>query len=200
MSIRQPFIKHGPGMGPESRIVFPLGREGKICPLLSPITDPSGIASGLTRIPHLPSPSVGALQSFAGPRVFLVIGFDSKISANANNVIKPNSKGYLHGRTLLDSGNGNEQYKKKLSKFQTMATDCAGRGSQLIQLSAAPLGSGRGNASGHRPDMRPPYATQHLGNGGGLGDRLPEGYVIFRHNAYHPHPAKGETYSAGGMK
>jgi len=106
-------------------------------PLLSPITDPSGIASGQTRIPHLPSPSVGALQTIAGSGVFLVIGFISKISANANNVIKPNSKGHLHGRTLLDSGNGNEQYKKKLSKFQTMATVCAGRGSQLIHLGIA---------------------------------------------------------------
>ena len=96
-------------------------------PLLSPITDPSGIASGQTRIPHLPSPSVGALQSLARSGVFLVIGFISKISANANNVIKPNSKGYLHGKTLPDSGNGNEQYKKKLSKIQTMTTDCAVR-------------------------------------------------------------------------
>ena len=106
-------------------------------PLLSPITDPSGIASGQTRIPHLPSPSVGALQSLAGSGVFLVVGFNSKINANANNVIKPISKGYLHGKTLQDSGNGNEQYKKKLSKIQTMTTDCATRGSPLIQFSSS---------------------------------------------------------------
>src|SRR4030066_1899077 len=135
-----------------------------------PITDPSGIASGQTRIPHLPSPSVGALQSLARSGVFLVIGFISKISAKANNVIKPNSKGYLHGKTLLDSGNGNEQYKKKLTKFQAMTTDCASRGTQLIQLSSAPLGTGWGNASGQWPEMMPPYATQHLGNGRGSGE------------------------------
>jgi hypothetical protein len=82
--------------------------------------------------------------------VFLVDGFKSKINANANNVIKLNGKGYLHGKALLDSGTGNEQYKKKLSKIQTMTTDCEAQGSRLIQLSGVPRNHGL--VSGRSPE------------------------------------------------
>ena len=128
--------------GPESRIIFPLGREGKIFFLLPPISDTAGIASGRTRIPHFSSPSVGARQSLEGSGVPFVIGFISKIDANANIVIKTNNKRYLHGMTLPDRGNGNNHYKKKLSRIQTMTTDCAARGSQLTKRSGSFLNYG----------------------------------------------------------
>jgi hypothetical protein len=57
-----------------------------------------------------PHPSERSNDSQDWEYSFVLI-FISKISANANDVIKPNSEGELHGKTLLDSGNGNEHYK-----------------------------------------------------------------------------------------